>query len=98
MIALPPPPPAIVHIATWYARGLPNPEALTCASRVYPRGTRLRVTHKDRSVIVRVNDYGPTLQAHQELGGRDIDLSLGAARVLGIVREGVAKVKIEEMK
>lgn len=98
MILLPPPPPAIVHIATWYARGLKQPEAMTCASRVYPRGTRLRVTHKDRSVIVKVNDYGPTAEAHAQYGGRDIDLSLGAARVLGIVREGVAKVKIEEVR
>jgi rare lipoprotein A (peptidoglycan hydrolase) len=49
-------------------------------------------------VVVKVNDYGPTAEAHAQYGGRDIDMSLGAARILGIVRKGVAKVKIEEIR
>ena len=37
-----------------------NPRALTCAHRSLPFGTRLRVTYRGRSIVVRVNDRGPT--------------------------------------
>ncbi len=43
----------------------------------------------DRSVIVRVNDRGPFVR------GRIIDLSWGAARALGILSMGLAKVTVE---
>lgn len=67
---------------------------LSAAHRELPFGTRLRVTHlrSRRSVEVVVNDRGPFIR------GRDLDLSLGAARALGMVDEGVAKVKIERVK
>jgi rare lipoprotein A len=66
-------------------------DSLTCAHRSYPFGTLLKVTTPDneRSVIVRVNDRGPFVR------GRIIDLSWGAARRLGILGQGIAKVTVE---
>jgi len=55
-----------------------NENAMTCAHRSLPFGTKLRVSHGGRSVIVTVNDRGPFVR------GRVIDLSKGAARALGI--------------
>ncbi len=68
-----------------------NPEGLTAAHRHLPFGTRVRVTNtrNGRSVIVRINDRGPFIR------GRVLDLSYGAARILGIIRQGIAPVKIE---
>ena len=67
---------------------------LTCAHRDLPFGTRLKVTNleNNRSVIVRVNDRGPWVR------GRIIDLSYAAAKKLGMIQEGVVKVKIEKIK
>lgn len=66
-------------------------DSLTCAHRTYPFGTRLKVTtpSNGRSVVVRVNDRGPFVR------GRIIDLSWGAARELGILAQGIAKVTVE---
>jgi rare lipoprotein A len=63
---------------------------LTAAHRSLPFGTRVRVTHlgNGRSVEVRINDRGPYV------GGRIIDLSHGAAGVLGMHGQGVARVKV----
>ncbi len=68
-----------------------NPEGLTAAHRTLPFGTRVRVTNtrNGRSVVVRINDRGPFIR------GRIIDLSLGAARTLGMMSSGVAPVKVE---
>lgn len=68
-----------------------NPEGLTAAHRTLPLGTRIRVTNTNngRSVVVRVNDRGPYVR------GRVLDLSVGAARILGMMSSGVAPVKIE---
>ncbi|MHC5831814.1 MAG: septal ring lytic transglycosylase RlpA family protein, partial [Nostoc sp.] len=54
-------------------------------------GTKVRVTntHNGRSVVVRINDRGPYVR------GRVIDLSAGAARILGMMGSGVAPVHIE---
>ena len=70
-----------------------NPDALTAAHRTLPFGTRLRVTNvrNGRSVIVRVNDRGPF---H---GARIIDLSKAAARRIGMVQSGTARVRIERL-
>lgn len=67
-----------------------NPNGLTAAHRTLPFGTKVRVTNlkTGKSVIVRINDRGPFV------GGRIIDLSLGAARAVGLTASGVAKVKI----
>ena len=68
-----------------------NPNGLTAAHRTLPLGTRLRVTNiaNGRSVIVRINDRGPFV------GNRLIDVSLGAARDLNMVRAGKAQVRLE---
>jgi rare lipoprotein A len=55
-----------------------NQNAMTCAHRSLPFGTRLRVTLGERSVIVTVNDRGPFVR------GRVLDLSTGAARAIGL--------------
>jgi rare lipoprotein A len=68
-----------------------HPEGLTAAHRSLPLGTKIRVTNTRNglSVIVRVNDRGPYIR------GRIIDLSAGAARVLGMISSGVAPVSFE---
>ena len=67
--------------------------ALTAAHKSLSFGTLLKVTNpkNGRSVIVRINDRGPYIE------GRDLDLSKGAAIELGILRKGVARLKIEEV-
>ncbi len=64
---------------------------LTAAHQTLPFGTRVKVTHAQngRSVVVVINDRGPT-QA-----GRVIDLSRSAAGKLGMLRAGLAPVKLE---
>lgn len=64
-----------------------NPNALTAAHKSLPFGTRLKVTYKGRTVIVRVNDRGPFIK------GRHLDLSRAAARKIGC--RGVCVVKVE---
>ena len=65
--------------------------ALTCAHPSAPFGTRLRVTDLEtgRSVVVTVNDRGPFAP------GRVIDLSRAAARKLGMIQRGLARVRVE---
>lgn len=69
-----------------------NPNALTAAHRTLPFGTRVRVTNSrnNRSVIVRINDRGPFGN------GASIDLSLGAARAIGM--STTADVRIEVIR
>ncbi len=64
---------------------------LTAAHRTLPFGTRVRVTNLEngRSVMLRVNDRGP----HRK--SRVIDVSYVAAKRLGFVRDGVARVRVE---
>jgi rare lipoprotein A len=68
-----------------------NPHGLTAAHRTLPLGTKLRVTNvaNGRSVIVRVNDRGPFV------GKRLIDVSLGAAQEIQMIRSGTAQVRLE---
>jgi rare lipoprotein A len=66
-----------------------NQNAMTCAHRSLPFGTKLRVTRGDRSVIVTVNDRGPFVR------GRVLDLSTGAARAIGLTSAGVGRVTAE---
>lgn len=68
-----------------------DPNALTMAHRSLPFGSMVRVTHvKNRkSVVVRVNDRGPT--SPDRIG----DLSMAAAKRIGMTRAGVADVKLE---
>jgi len=64
---------------------------LTAAHPTLPFGTRLRVTNVNtgRSVTVRVNDRGPYVP------GRVVDVSYSAAEALGMVKGGVAKVRLD---
>ncbi|MEH2290779.1 septal ring lytic transglycosylase RlpA family protein [Nostoc sp.] len=68
-----------------------NPEEMTAAHRSLPFGTQVRVTNtrNGRSVVLRINDRGPYIR------GRIIDVSAGAARILGMMGSGVAPVNIE---
>ena len=98
--APPSPTTRIVGLASWYGRwhqgrSTASGEAYdmnqpTAAHRTIPFGTRLRVTNIDngRSVVVRVNDRGPRVPE------RVLDLSLAAAKALGMVGAGVARVEI----
>src|SRR5471030_2544512 len=63
-----------------------NQNAMTCAHRSLPFGTKLRVTHGGQSVVVTVNDRGPFVH------GRVLDLSTGAARAIGLTSAGVGRV------
>lgn len=76
---------------SWYALGLPEPDALTCASTTFPRGTYLQVTDRrtSKSVTCLVNDYGP-----EAWTGRVIDLSRGSFRVIDDLGSGTAPVEI----
>jgi rare lipoprotein A len=90
-----------VVYASYYSRSLAgrktasgeryNPVLFTAAHGSYPLGTMLRVTRLPNgpSVDVRINDRCGCTH------GRQIDLSEAAARKLGILRAGVAKVRIE---
>lgn len=87
-------------IASWYGepfhgRATASGEiydmhGLTAAHRELPLGTRIAVHNLDngRKIEVRVNDRGPFIR------GRILDLSFGAAKKLGVVKPGLAKVEI----
>lgn len=83
--------------ASWYQMGHTtangesyNPDGLTAAHRNLPFGTEVRVHNlgNGRSVNVRINDRGPFVS------GRIIDVSRGAARQLGLVATGTARVRV----
>jgi rare lipoprotein A len=90
-----------VGMASWYGtvydhRKAANGEVyeqngLTAASRTLPLGSMARVTNltTGQVAMLRITDRGPFVP------GRIIDLSLGAAKALGVYRMGVAKVKVE---
>lgn len=67
---------------------------ITAAHRTFPFGTLVRVTHleSDKQVVVRINDRGPFVE------GRMIDLSLGAAKEIGLIQKGTARVRLEVLQ
>jgi len=67
-----------------------NMYAMTAAHKTLPFGTRLRVKNfsTGKSVTVTVNDRGPFVK------GRQIDLSYGAAKALGMIRSGTSPVRV----
>jgi rare lipoprotein A len=87
--------------ASWYGRvfqhhrtasGEPyDMNDLTAAHRSLPLGSWVKVTNlkNDRSVMVRINDRGPVLKS------RIIDLSYGAAKILGIGSTGISSVRLD---
>ncbi len=62
---------------------------LTAAHRSLPLGTRLLVSHRGHSVVVRVNDRGPAAWT-----GRSLDLSRGAAAHLGLLQRGTGHIQV----
>jgi len=103
--SVPPPVPEAFYretgVASWYGGDLQgkttangetfDQNGISAAHRTLPLGTVLTVTNLDnfKSIKVRINDRGPFVK------GRVLELSLGAARELGFVSEGTARVKIE---
>lgn len=71
---------------------------LTCAMRRRDWGAMFKVTNLEngKSVIVRLNDFGPNKKLHNK--GRVIDLSKGAFQKIASLNKGVIKVKVEEIK
>ena len=65
--------------------------AITAAHKTLPLNSIVRVTNlkTGKSVVLRINDRGPFV------GGRVIDLSMGAAKAIDVYRAGLATVKIE---
>jgi rare lipoprotein A len=90
-------------VASWYgdhwqgrttASGQPfDDRKLTAAHRTLPLNTRVRVTNlkTGRSVEVTITDRGPYTD------GRVIDLSKAAAKKLGMVKEGLVPVRIQNV-
>jgi rare lipoprotein A len=90
--------------ASWYgpnfhgrptsSREIYNMNDMTAAHPSLPFGTYVMVTNLDneRTAVVRINDRGPFV------GGRIIDLSYAAARVLDMVGPGTARVRLEVLK
>ncbi len=68
-----------------------NMHDLTAAHKSLPFGSMVRVTNlsNGKKVVVRINDRGPYIK------GRIIDLSLGAAKEIGLLKKGVTNVRIE---
>jgi rare lipoprotein A len=85
-------------VASWYgprhegratASGEPFRSAhLTAASRCLRLGSIVEVRHRDRVVTIRINDRGPYVSS------RILDLSRGAAEVLGITGIGHVRLRL----
>ena len=65
-----------------------QPERYTAAHKSLPLGTEVRVSYGGETVEVVVNDRGPFVE------GRDLDLSLAAAREIGLTAPGTAPVRV----
>lgn len=95
------PRPSRTMLASYYGRsfegavaasGEPfDPEGYTAAHRTLPLGTRLLVSYRGESVRVTVNDRGPYT------AGLDLDLSLAAARKIGLIGPCIAPVRVTEI-
>ena len=93
-----------IGYASWYGPGFHgrrtasgeifNMYDYTAAHRTLPFGTRVKVTNlkNGRSVIVRINDRGPAKK------NRIIDLSYQAAKKIGMIRDGIVKVRVEVIR
>jgi rare lipoprotein A len=84
--------------ASWYKMGTRTasgerfkPNGLTAAHRTLPFGTKVRVKNlrNGKTVTVRINDRGPFIKS------RIIDVSVGAAKRIGLVSQGVTRVSIQ---
>jgi rare lipoprotein A len=91
-------------MASWYGKELQGKHTangdvfdmygLSAAHRTLPFGTVVRVINLDnfKSITVRINDRGPFLKS------RILDLSYGAAKELGFLSQGTARVRIEAVE
>ena len=89
-----------VGMASWYGRDFHgkktangqtyNMYGVSAAHKTLPLGTRVQVTNleNNESVVLVINDRGPFVNE------RILDLSYGAAKRLGTVERGVAKVRV----
>jgi len=87
--------------ASWYGRLFQHKKTasgepydmhdFTAAHRTLPLGSWVKVTNlkNDKSVMVRINDRGPVMKS------RILDLSYGAAMILGMDGDGIAKVRLD---
>ena len=75
-------------LASYYG-GRGHSGEMTCAHRTRPFGSFVTVSHGGRSIRCRVNDRGPFIR------GRVIDVSISAARALGMIGAGVVRVSVE---
>lgn len=77
-------------LASYYGYGkAAKSSELTCAHRTRPFGSVLKVSYSGRTIQCRVNDRGPFIR------GRIVDLSVPAARALGMMSAGVVRVSVE---
>ncbi len=75
-------------LASYYG-GRGHKGEMTCAHRTRALGTTVTVTYAGHSIQCRINDRGPFIR------GRVIDVSMGAARALGMMRSGIVFVSVE---
>ena len=75
-------------LASYYG-GIGHSGEMTCAHRTRPMGSMITVTYRGHSIRCRVNDRGPFVK------GRVIDVSVSAARALGMMDAGVVQVLLE---
>jgi len=90
-----------VGMASWYGierQGKPtasgelyDKNSLTAAHRKLPLGTKVRVTNLKNleSTLLTINDRGPGIT------GRVIDVSWAAAKELGFLEAGLARVEVD---
>lgn len=62
---------------------------MTCAHRTRPLGSTITVTHAGHTIHCLVNDRGPFIR------GRIVDVSVSAARALGMMQAGVVHVSVQ---
>ncbi|MBR0842211.1 hypothetical protein JQ607_18590 [Bradyrhizobium liaoningense] len=77
-------------LASYYGYGRAGKGGeMTCAHRTRPFGSVLKVSYSGRTIQCRVNDRGPFIR------GRIVDLSVPAARALGMMSAGVVRVSVD---
>lgn len=79
--------------ASWYRY-----KGCACAaSPDFPKGAEVRVTNldNDKSVVVKINDFGPDRQKHPD---RVIDLDSTAFKEIASLRQGLVSVKVEPLE
>ncbi len=88
-------------VASWYRHGKVtangerfDPNGLTVAHKSLPFNTMVQFTNPStgQSIVARVNDRGPFVR------GREFDLSLRSAQLLGFQDRGVVRLNVEILK